>query len=116
MFPRESHRRRERVAGSHGTLDGELVVCCDEAKWEREICLGLPQLAEIRERGYAMSFGERREGAASVAVPIRDHEGYPVAAMSVCGPMERFRLVVKENAALLMEAANGVSQAMGYRG
>lgn len=74
------------------------------------------ELAEIRERGYAMSFGERREGAASVAVPIRDHEGYPIAAMSVCGPMERFRLVVKENAATLMEAAAGVSQAMGYRG
>ncbi|MFN2613778.1 MAG: IclR family transcriptional regulator, partial [Actinomycetota bacterium] len=48
------------------------------------------ELAEIRERGYAQSEGERLDGAGSVAAPVLGHDGTPVAVISICGPAERF--------------------------
>lgn len=47
-------------------------------------------LDEIRDRGWALSVAERKEGAASVAAPVRNHEGNAIAVVSVCGPRERF--------------------------
>jgi IclR family acetate operon transcriptional repressor len=73
------------------------------------------ELADIRKRGYAMSFGERREGASSVAAPIFDHEGHAIASMSISGPLERFRLVAKQNADLVLEGTKAISIAMGWR-
>lgn len=74
------------------------------------------ELSEIRERGYAISFGERMEGAGSVAAPIFGHEGRPVAVISVCGPVERFRSEVDEAAPLLLEVTARLSRQLGHRG
>lgn len=74
------------------------------------------ELAEIRERGYAESSGERMEGAGSVAAPVLGHEGLPVAVISVCGPVERFRSESPAAAKLLVAATARVSRGLGYRG
>jgi DNA-binding IclR family transcriptional regulator len=73
------------------------------------------ELGEIRDRGFAESFGERMEGAGSVAAPIFGHEGRPVAVISVCGPVERFRSEAEGAAKLLLEATGRLSRQLGYR-
>lgn len=49
------------------------------------------ELARIRQRGYATSRGERQPDASSVAAPVVDADGRPVAVISVCGPIGRFQ-------------------------
>lgn len=73
------------------------------------------ELSAIRKRGYAKSFGERQPGAASVAAPIFDHEGHPVGAVSVCGPIERFRSCTEEAAVLLLDGCRELSRQLGFR-
>jgi len=73
------------------------------------------ELEEVRLRGWAASYGERQEGAGSVAAPILDHDGIPVASMSVCGPVERFRPLVLEVSVPLVERAGWLSTQLGYR-
>lgn len=72
-------------------------------------------LETIRSRGYAISFGERQAGAASVAAPVLNHEGLPEAVISVCGPLERFREQVELVATPLLEATLKLSEQFGYR-
>ena len=43
-------------------------------------------LAEARRRGYAIEDGEVTAGLASVAVPVLDHNGHPVAGLAVTYP------------------------------
>jgi DNA-binding IclR family transcriptional regulator len=47
------------------------------------------ELSSVRERGFATIRNELEPGLASIAVPIRDHHGRVVAAMSVTAPGER---------------------------
>ena len=62
--------------------------------------------------GYAVSFGERQSDAASVAAPVFDTDG-PVAVISVCGPIERFREPLEATAALLVDVTSGLSARLG---
>jgi len=73
-------------------------------------------LARIRRAGFASSVNERQAGAASVAAPIFDHSGGPVAAISLCGPAERFQDEAEEAAKLIVAAGKQLSERMGYRG
>ncbi len=75
----------------------------------------LDELAEIRSKGFAVSMGERQSGAGSVAVPILEHSGRPIASTSLCGPVERFRKEAEEAATLIVEAGKRLSRQMGYR-
>lgn len=72
------------------------------------------ELATIRRQGYATSLGERQAGAGSVAAPILDRSGHPVAVMSVCGPVERFSGEVKTVAPLLLAETQALSAKLGY--
>ncbi len=74
------------------------------------------ELGEIRARGYAVSLGERQEGAGSVAAPIMTHDGNVAGVVSVCGPLERFRDEVDACATALLEVTTDVSARLGYRG
>jgi len=47
------------------------------------------QLDEIHRTDWAMSFGEREEGLAAAAVPIRDRAGAVNAALAISGPTVR---------------------------
>lgn len=50
----------------------------------------LKNLADIRENGYAISYGEREEGITSIAVPIFYPRGKATVCLSVAGPSVRF--------------------------
>jgi DNA-binding IclR family transcriptional regulator len=70
----------------------------------------LTELAEIRERGYAASAGERQADAGSVAAPVFGPSGEVLGALSVCGP--RFRITpefVAATAPDVVAAARAVS-------
>lgn len=73
----------------------------------------LRELAEVRKNGYASSDGERKSGAASVAAPVFDHTGAPIAVISVCGPSERFVKAAAGYRELLLESTARLSLAMG---
>ncbi len=47
------------------------------------------QLAEIKERGYALSVEERESGTAAISVPIFHRDGHLLAALAVSGPVSR---------------------------
>ncbi len=76
----------------------------------------MKDLARIRRLGYASSVNERQAGAASVAAAVFDHSGWPVAAISLCGPAERFQNEADEAATLIVAAGKRLSERMGYRG
>src|SRR6478752_5505307 len=72
------------------------------------------ELADIRARGYATSRGERMAGAASVAAPVFDQGGRPIAVLSLSGPAERFVPLLDEVVALLHVSTDRLSARMGY--
>jgi IclR family transcriptional regulator, acetate operon repressor len=85
----------------------ELTVTSRDALWH--------ELALIRERGYAVSLGERDPSAGSVAAPIfAAGSPYPVAVMSVCGPVERFSAELESIPGLLCDATRRVSDRLGH--
>jgi DNA-binding IclR family transcriptional regulator len=74
------------------------------------------ELEQIRRRGYAESYGERMSGAAAVAAPVFGmSESQPIAVISVCGPVERFRAEADDAARLLLEATRAASEQLGHR-
>lgn len=80
----------------------------DPGKLQRE-------LQQIRVLGWAQSIGERQSGAASVAAPVFDHSGRPVAVMSVCGPAVRFTSEMAHCTEQLLASSGRASEQMGYR-
>jgi DNA-binding IclR family transcriptional regulator len=72
------------------------------------------ELAAIKSRGYASSFGERQAGAASIAAPIFDHAGAPAAVISLCGPADRFKNEIDDCVPLLLAATARVSRRLGF--
>jgi DNA-binding IclR family transcriptional regulator len=73
------------------------------------------ELREIAARGWARSAGERQTGAASVAAPVRDHTGAPVAVISVAGPADRFEPEAESCAARLLLSTQKISAQLGFR-
>jgi DNA-binding IclR family transcriptional regulator len=72
-------------------------------------------LDTIRQRGFGMDNEEYTPGVQCVAVPIRDHGGRTVAAMSVSVPTIRFAPRLRERAhGLLADAAARISAALGH--
>lgn len=73
------------------------------------------QLDQIRHTGWSMSFGEREDGLAAAALPVRDRTGAVIAALSISGPTarltaERLESLRKDLAA----AAEEVSRSLGW--
>ena len=106
-FLSEAERKEYLAQHDLEALTAETIT--DASRLERE-------LEAIRERGYAVSHGERQAGAASVAAPVFDHRGDPVASISVCGPVERFAPRTEEVAAQLVGATEEVSRQLGFAG
>ena len=71
------------------------------------------ELAAAREVGFTTSVGERLAGVASVAAPVFDYDGYPVAAMAVSGPSARLDPDDVTVQGLLADAARDLSEQMG---
>lgn len=72
------------------------------------------ELLVIKKQGWAQSQSERQTGAGSVAAPILDHRGEPIAVISVCGPAERLVTEIEECAAALLETTEKISIRMGH--
>ena len=72
------------------------------------------ELRQIREQGWARSTGERQSGASSVAAPVFNHTGKPVAVVSVCGPADRFDAVADRCREELLATTRRMSRRMGY--
>jgi IclR family acetate operon transcriptional repressor len=73
------------------------------------------ELAEIRKKGFWVSFGERVVGAAAVAAPIFGKDNKVLGAISVAGPQHRFTAdILKRYGSLVKQAAKNVSIELGY--
>ncbi len=118
----------------HATSSGKVLLAHLDPAHRDEVleAAGLPELtaATITSRstlekqleqalvdGYASTFEEYEVGLNAVAVPVRDHTGAVVAAVSVSGPA--FRLGperMREVTAALQVGGSQISRRMGYLG
>lgn len=75
----------------------------------------LEELNQIRVSGYALDQEECEEGAMCIAVPIKNHTGKVVAAMSISGPTNRFKEeTIEARSSLLKEKAEYLSSLLGF--
>ena len=69
-------------------LSGRALEAFTESTITEEAEL-LEEYERIRQRGIAVSLGERDPEVAAIGCPVRDHRGEVVAAITVVGPKER---------------------------
>lgn len=75
----------------------------------------LKELAEVRQKGYAVDDEEIEPGLRCVAAPIRDHSGQVVAAISVAAPVQRMtKKTVQATIPSVMASAEAISRRLGY--
>jgi DNA-binding IclR family transcriptional regulator len=75
----------------------------------------IAHLATVQALGYASDDEEHEEGIRCIAVPIMDHTGRPVAAVSISGPTVRMsREKVREILPSLIRAGRELSASMGF--
>lgn len=73
------------------------------------------ELRRVFKNGYALSLEERVQDTSTLAVPIRDHTGDVIAAISVTGPSTRLsRKRLLSLVPLATEAASDISRSLGY--
>jgi DNA-binding IclR family transcriptional regulator len=72
-------------------------------------------VAEIRERGYAIDRGEFEQTLGCCAAAVFDHRGIPIAAISVSGPAERVLPRIDHLGPLVAATARAISEHLGYR-
>ncbi|MCH6269251.1 IclR family transcriptional regulator [Neobacillus citreus] len=73
------------------------------------------ELRNIKESGFAISYGEITKGTVSIAAPIFSWEGDVVASISIGGQEERFRdQQVKRYIYEIKKAAEEVSKELGW--
>ncbi|MBO0845866.1 MAG: IclR family transcriptional regulator [Nocardioides sp.] len=114
----------------HATSNGKVLLSELDGTRLKEVLGSLPsytdrtitkkaplmqELAEVRERGYAIAVDELEQGLTAVAAPIRNAHSDIIASMSVSGASFRLRgdvldLAVKE----LLAAAADVSFRLGW--
>lgn len=121
-----------RRLAAHATGVGKVLLADLPAGTRRALLAGQPlerftehtltdldrleeELALIRARGHSTDNEEYTRGVRCVAVPVRDHTGRAVAAMSVSVPTIRFDQARADDAlARLTTAANALSAALGW--
>jgi IclR family KDG regulon transcriptional repressor len=75
------------------------------------------ELRGIRKQGYALDRREIEEDVECMGVPIRNHIGDVIAALSISGPKKKIGTPQeKQYVSWVMEAAAMISSKMGYRG
>ena len=112
---------------------GKVLLAFSSAELQEEILAGelLPatprsitdpdklraDLASTRKNGYALSLEERVAGISTVAVPIANHTGFVIAALSITGPSSRLsKKRLLELIAPANRTAHQVSLRLGYSG
>jgi IclR family transcriptional regulator, acetate operon repressor len=75
------------------------------------------ELMRTRRNGFALSLEERVEGISTLAVPIANHTGMVIAALSITGPSSRLtRRRLLELVEPAARAAHTISVNLGYGG
>jgi DNA-binding IclR family transcriptional regulator len=76
----------------------------------------LDELRRIRTRGYSIDSEERELGIRCVGAPIFNHEGQPVAAISLGAPTDRLPRTIEgsEIAMQVVATARRISRELGY--
>lgn len=88
----------------------------DHSIIEREMLMR--ELAEIKEKGYAVDDEEYVIGLVCIGAPILNYHGKPVAAISVSCPKYRYdeNVHLPLYSKLVMEEARKISRRLGYKG
>ena len=74
------------------------------------------ELERVRKFGFAIDEEENEIGGRCVAAPIFNHDGYPVAAVSISVPIQRLpREKIPVFGAKVKEAAMAISHSIGYQ-
>ncbi|MBD0290539.1 MAG: IclR family transcriptional regulator [Thermoleophilia bacterium] len=93
-------------------LRGPLERMCRATVTDPDALRG--QLAEIRRRGWAISFEETNVGAWGVAVPLLAIDGSATASLGLAGPTARLSSdAVSEQVARVHEGAGEIASALG---
>ncbi|HCX63969.1 MAG TPA: IclR family transcriptional regulator, partial [Eubacteriaceae bacterium] len=91
----------------------ELIKLTDKTITSRKELL--KELEKVRREQYSIDNEEIEIGLRCVAAPILDHNGYPVAAISISGPAARLTSDIIEKAAQdVRQQARQISYRMGY--
>jgi len=73
------------------------------------------ELAKVRSKGYAIDRAEAANGVHCVATPILNHQGYPVAAITVTGPADRMPFITFSRIGEIMRRHTAdISRRLGY--
>jgi DNA-binding IclR family transcriptional regulator len=73
------------------------------------------ELDQVREQGYAVDDEENEIGGRCIAVPIFDHTGKAIAAVSISAPTARLPMSdVPQAGAMVRETAKAISRGLGY--
>ncbi|MFJ8537971.1 IclR family transcriptional regulator [Streptomyces sp. NPDC093591] len=105
-----TEKERAGVLAASGTQKLTPHTLTSRAKLEKN-------LAEARERGYAVALEELEIGLHAMAAPIRSRDGEVIAALSASGPTYRFTEErIHELAPALISGADEISRRMGHLG
>jgi IclR family transcriptional regulator, acetate operon repressor len=97
------------------TAVGKVFLAFGAVRITAEHAALAPELAAVRQRGYATAIGELEPGLAAMAAPVRSGGGDVLAALSISGPETRLeRTRIAELAPMLMREAATVSARLGY--
>ena len=121
-----------RRAPAHSTALGKAIIACwPVADAKAFVTLhGLPaitpqtitdpdkfltELDKVREQGYAVDDEENEIGGRCIAVPVFDHMGKAIAAISISAPTARLPMSdVPQAGAMVRETAKAISRGLGY--
>jgi len=77
----------------------------------------IAELERIRAVGYAVDNEENEPGIRCIGAAVLNHEGYPVAAVSISGAARKLDdLWIRENAQYVALCAQRISAKLGYAG
>jgi IclR family KDG regulon transcriptional repressor len=75
----------------------------------------LKELAQVKQKGYALDLEENEYGIRCIAVPIFDHVGKVIAAVSVSGPTIRMTDErIEQLQARMLQIGKHISARLGY--
>jgi DNA-binding IclR family transcriptional regulator len=93
--------------------DGDSSPATGEPPSARETILA--DLAEIRSRGYAITHGQKIEGAVGIGAPIFNSERRAIGSLCMTIPETRFNKKTQTRLSqILMSRAGELSRALGY--
>ena len=73
------------------------------------------QLAEVRDKGYAVTRSENHPEMGGIAAPLRDHTGQVIAACGLGIPAFRMdRSLIDRAVPLVVQASNEISRLLGH--